>query len=116
MTGFDIFESAILRLGLVNVKGSLEQQLPFRKTALSIINELAFDLCKAGPIASLHDKLDIDREAGVVISYGTAYVLATITGETEKQMTMLALFNAKRKLYLGKIGRITDKSPNISGG
>ena len=116
MTGFDIFETAIQRLGLINSRGSLEQQLPFRKTALSIINELAYDLCKAEPIKSLHDRLDIDDKAGTVISYGTAYILATITDDTEKQATMLALFNAKRKLYLSNIKGIADTLPNVSGG
>ncbi len=116
MTGFDIFETAIIRLGLINSKGSLEQQMPFRKSALSVINELAYDLCKAKPIKSLHDTLDIDKAAGIVISYGTAHVLATLTGDTEKQTTMLALFNAKRKLYLSEIKTVTDKIPGVSGG
>lgn len=116
MTGFDIFESAIIRLGFIDSKGSLEQQLPLRKTALSIINELSFDLCKAPPIKSLHDALQIDKKASVVISYGVAFVLATIMGETEKQATMLAIFNAKRKLYLSEIKEITDKLPGTYGG
>lgn len=111
MTGFDIFESALIRLGLINSKGSLEQQLPLRKTALSIINELSFDLCKAPPIKSLHETPAIDAEAAILISYGTAYVLATVMGETEKQATMLAIFNAKRKLYLSEIKKIADKLP-----
>ena len=116
MTGFDIFEKAIIRLGLINSKGSLEQQVPLRKTALSVINELSFDLCKAEPIKSLHEKPQIDNAAAIVISYGTAYILATLMGDTEKQATMLAIFNAKRKLYLSEVGRITDTLPNVSGG
>lgn len=116
MTGFDIFESALIRLGLINSKGSLEQQLPLRKTALSVINELAGDLCKAPPIKSLNDILQIDRKTATLISYGTAYVLATVMGENEKQATMLAIFNAKRKLYLSEIKEISDRMPGNYGG
>lgn len=113
MTGFDIFETALIRLGLINEKSSLEQQIPLKNTAVSVINELSFELCNAEPIVNLKDEINISREAATVISYGTAFALATIMGDDEKKMTMLAIFNAKKALYLSEIKIIEDVLPTV---
>lgn len=111
MTGFDIFETAITRLGLVDSKGSIEQQVPFRKTALSVINELSEEFCNLPPIKNLSDEIVLDKKAFSLITYGTAYALSVIMGDAEKQTTMLAIFNAKRTLFLSEVKKIKDVFP-----
>lgn len=115
MTGYNIFESALLKLGYHNSKGTVEQAVPFKKIALDAINEFSFDLCHSSPIKTLFDNIDLDRQAVSVISYGVAMVISLYNHDTEKNMIMTAIFNARRAAYLSENKKIKDVLPEVYG-
>ncbi|MCQ2454580.1 MAG: hypothetical protein MJ090_00310 [Clostridia bacterium] len=115
MTGYKIYESALLKLGYHDSKGTIEQVIPFKKIALDAINEISFDICGAEPIDTLFEEVNLDKQAISVLSYGVAMIISQYNHDTEKNIIMTALFNARRAAFLSDSKRITDVSPEIYG-
>lgn len=115
MTGYNIFESALLKLGYHDSKGTVEQAVPFKKIAIDAINEFSFDLCRSSPIKTLFDHIDLDERAASVVSYGVAMVISLYNHDTEKNIIMTTIFNARRAAYLSESKTVKDVSPEIFG-
>ena len=116
MTGFDIYESAITKLGYSSLNGSLENDTVFKSIAVDAINEIGADLCNLPPIKKLEDTVSIDKSVFSPLSYGVAMVISFISGDREKHTVMAAIFNAKRSIYLSGKGYVKDTAPKIYGG
>lgn len=115
MTGFDIYESAMLLLGIPDSSGTIERDENFKRLAVEVINNLSFELCGAEPVKNLLQTVKIEQKAKSVIAYGLAAFISGYTRDGEKSTVMTAIFNAKRTAYLSESVRIKDNSPYIYG-
>ncbi len=115
MTGFDIYESAMLLLGIPDSKGTIERDENFKRLALEVINNLSLELCGAEPVKNLFETVKADNKAKSVMAYGLASFISAYNRDVEKNTVITAIFNAKRTAYLSKSVHIKDASPDIYG-
>ncbi len=115
MTGYDIYKSAMLKLGYTDINGTVENEEPYKKLALSTVNEIIGELCGKEPIKNLSDEINADKSIKAVCVYGLASFLSAYNHDCEKNAIMTEIFNAKRSAYLSSNSRIKNVSPIIYG-
>jgi len=115
MTGYDIYESAMLKLGYLEGNGSIEKEESFKTAAKDCINEIGDDLNKMKPISKLTDILPIDNKYKSALSYGVAMLLSVLSEDEEKNKLFCEMYNLKRGCILAEKCFVKDNSPSIYG-
>lgn len=110
MTGYDIYNKAILRLGYDN---NLTDDLSAR--SLEFIGQIAEELLITPP-HSLLEEIKADGKRLEALCCGTAMLLALSLGDRVRHIAFCELFNAKRAAILGHSEKVEDLLPVSEGG
>lgn len=111
MTGYDVYKSAVLKLGMNTENGTAEREAAFKAAAVDAINVIGDDLVKMKPIKDLLDEISIDEKGFTALSYGVAMMLSVLYADTERNVIMTAIYNARRSAYLSETKTVKDISP-----
>ena len=110
MTGYDIYNKAVLRLGYNSNLGE-----DFSDCGLELIVQIAEDLLIKPP-HSLFDEINADVKGLEALCCGSAMLLALRFGDRVRHMAFSELYNAKRAAILGHSERVEDRLPVSEGG
>lgn len=110
MTGYDIYNKAILRLGYDR---NLTEDLAGR--SLELIGQIAEDLSIKAP-SSLSEEIQGDSKTVEALCCGTAMLLALSFSDKIRHTVFCELYNAKRAAILGHSERVEDRLPVTESG
>ena len=84
--------------------------------ALTAINTVLFDLCKAPVFESLSDGIEIDDEIADTAVYGVAMFLSLAFGDTEKSEVFSKIYSDRRAKAKSEICAVCDALPKVGDG
>ena len=115
MTGFDIYELALLLLGYTDSSAGVVADKAVEKQAICAINQTCLDIGNIEPIIKLSQTVTADKKAMEVIPYGVAMWLSLAQGDNNKNVIFSAIYNAKRATLKRDKTYIAEKMPNLEG-
>lgn len=115
MTGYDIFNRAVMLLGYTYPDGGITANNALLNRACDVIDQICSDL-GVQRIDALECELNIDEKTADALLYGTAMLLSLTEGDAVKNQLFAQLYNAKRSAALASLHRIYDVLPTDDGG
>lgn len=113
MTGYDIYESAMMLLGYVRADGSLSEDDGIKQRAIFAINSIAADLGLEAVSANLTEELAADNGYFEAFTYGVGMLLSLGEEDREKNEIFTRIYNAKRATLKSGRGKIKNAMPYV---
>lgn len=113
MTGYDIYESAMMLLGYVRADGSLSEDEGIKQRAVFAVNSISADIGLKTVVKNLTEELCADSRHFEVLTYGVGMLLSLSEEDREKNEIFTRIYNAKRASLKSSNGKIKDALPRI---
>lgn len=114
MTGYEIYNKAITRLGYKSSGNDEVLDSRIAGRASEFINQILLDL-KLDAISHISEPVNCSEEMCEALCCGVAMLLSLSEGDTNKNVIFTALYNAKRAAALSKTAFIEDNLPVAEG-
>ena len=108
MTGYDVYESAMMLLGYVRADGSLSEDDGIKQRAVFAINAIAADIGLQKTIKNLTEELCAEKRFLDAMAYGVGMLLSLGEEDSEKNETFSKIYSAKRATLKSGSGKIKD--------
>ena len=115
MTGFRIYELAMLLLGYTDENAEIIPDKATEKRTVAAINQIGSDIGNAVPITRLSQTVTTDKRTMDIMPYGVAMLLALAEGDSHQNVIFTALYNARRSAAKSQIVEISDVMPKMEG-
>ena len=115
MTGYDVFNRAIMLLGYTYPDGGITANNALLNRACDVIGQICSDL-GVQRIETLDGELNIGEKTADALLYGTAMLLSLTEGDAVKNQLFTQLYNAKRSAALASLQSVGDVLPTDDGG
>lgn len=113
MTGFDVYESAMMLLGYIRADGTIAEDEGIKQRAVFAVNQIAADLCVKRRVANLTEELGVDNNFFEAMTYGVGMLLSLGEDDREKNEIFTRIYNAKRATLKSAGGRVQDRLPVV---
>lgn len=113
MTGYDIYESAMMLLGYVSADGSLSEDEGIKQRAVFAINAIAADMGLKINIKNLTEGICADNGYFEAFIYGVGMLLSLGEEDREKNEIFTRIYNAKRATVKSGSSKIRDLLPQV---
>ena len=114
MTGYDIYEKAMLYIGMGDNNGEISDGNAVLPIALEAVNQIGYDLCEMKPKSSLFETVEAPENVLSAMPYGVGMIIAMSMGLTQQNALMSELYSAKRTTIKSGSSKIKDRLP-VSG-
>ncbi|MBP3706002.1 MAG: hypothetical protein J6J13_01965 [Clostridia bacterium] len=114
MTGYDIYESAMMLLGYCRFDGTIAEDEGIKKRALFALNEIITDLSGKTKTQTLMENLEFDNNFLEAVTYGMCMLLSLGESDREKNEVFTRIYNAKRACVKSDKHLIKDVMPKVS--
>lgn len=111
MTGYDVYESAMMLLGYVRADGTLAEDEGIKQRAVRAVNQISADLCIKNKILNLTEDLGADNRYFEPLTYGVGMLLSLSESDREKNEIFTRIYNAKRSTVRSGKDSISDVLP-----
>ena len=115
MSGYDIFRKALELAGISGADGSVSDEAPILKRALTALHHVCIDL-KMSPVNDLSQMISASEEKLDACMWGVAMLLASGEGDTAMANVCAAIYNGRRSAVLSGLVHIKDVLPVDNGG
>lgn len=113
MTGYDIYESAMMLLGYVRADGVLSEDEGIKQRAVFAINAISADIGLKKTIKNLTEELCEEKGCLDAMTYGVCMLLSLGEEDHEKNLAFAKIYNAKRAAVKSGSGKIRDLLPYV---